>query len=799
MRRPLLLPLVLSSVVLLSSLLVYHARRARAQTGKGGACCSASYPEAPRELDFPYYSLRDGFRSSLNLVNNSPRSIDLSLAIRSLAGQALLATETIGPSAKLPIDLASFIANLGGDPTGAFAEGSIAVYYVGTIMPVVGQITVTKPAVGLIYEVEMVENDPGRSDIPSILNGLWWGLAGGRGAKIMVANTGDDPVTADAFLDFQGQRHQSAPLSFNPHETKVISISGLLGSLNASPAQAPEGGITIIQRGPNPRLIGQGRVLDPVTGFSTTLEFADPAKQKSSALHAVGLAIGKPTKDSPYGGAGTFTPHVILRNLAGTPQTVTITVEYPKGATWNSAEGPGGPSVPTIVLPGVRQGAPHGLSPNPNPADLTGQLALAPLSVGPYATVDFSLDPVMGQLPLPLPFCSIRIQYSGMPGAVIAQVASVEARSDLVVDARVANEGDGWAGSGANPWHLDKVTESILFLTNESDRPARIGFQVTADGVDYYLTRLQLAAHETRAIGIRSLRDAQAEDFTKNKIPAGATDGAVHWIRLDNVPVTGRLVVISRRAGIASSYDCCTCPCNPSYSGVTINGRDPNSSFDVLVGTTFNCTATAKYTCCNGNNTFNDVNASWLSQDATIATVDASGVVTGVSGGSTSIQASYSDNVVYFNGSTCVTQFQPMQGGSTARTRQAKWAVLVSDSVYNTVCIDSTPTVERDRTYAAYDALGAISFSQTFVLNETLTSPTACGMVTGKSESGVVQTIDQIKNCNPSCTFESNQTFNIGPDTGQKLPVKAKDCPTCPEHNGWHIYATTTGVIPSDN
>jgi hypothetical protein len=54
--------------------------------------------------------------------------------------------------------------------------------------------------------------------------------------------------------------------------------------------------------------------------------------------------------------------------------------------------------------------------PNPDPTELNGQLTLPPLAVGPYATVDFSLDAVMGQLPLPLAFCSIRIQYSGAPG-----------------------------------------------------------------------------------------------------------------------------------------------------------------------------------------------------------------------------------------------------------------------------------------------------------------------------------------------------------------------------------------------
>jgi hypothetical protein len=40
------------------------------------------------------------------------------------------------------------------------------------------------------------------------------------------------------------------------------------------------------------------------------------------------------------------------------------------------------------------------------------------------------------------------------------------------------------------------------------------------------------------------LRDAQQPDLKGNKIPVAAMDGAVNWIRLDNVPVMGRLVVL---------------------------------------------------------------------------------------------------------------------------------------------------------------------------------------------------------------------------------------------------------------
>jgi hypothetical protein len=185
------------------------------------------------------------------------------------------------------------------------------------------------------------------------------------------------------------------------------------------------------------------------------------------------------------------------------------------------------------------------------------QSPLAPVTVPPYSTQDISLAAVMSQFAAPLPFCSVRIQYSGPPGSLQAEVSSVESAGNLVVDSHVMNEGNPWAGSGANPWHLDQDTESILFLTNESGQPARIGFKVTANGgPSYFLTSLLLNPHETRAIDLRKLRDAQKPDFKKNTISAAAADGSVIWIRGDNLPVMGRLMLIHGRQGMASNYDC---------------------------------------------------------------------------------------------------------------------------------------------------------------------------------------------------------------------------------------------------
>jgi hypothetical protein len=46
--------------------------RAQAQTGQAPACCGPQHPPAPREVDFPYYNLTNGWVSTLNLVSDSP-------------------------------------------------------------------------------------------------------------------------------------------------------------------------------------------------------------------------------------------------------------------------------------------------------------------------------------------------------------------------------------------------------------------------------------------------------------------------------------------------------------------------------------------------------------------------------------------------------------------------------------------------------------------------------------------------------------------------------------------------------
>ncbi|MGH9432215.1 MAG: Ig-like domain-containing protein, partial [Terriglobia bacterium] len=665
--------------VLLCALLLFfrhslqvHAQSSAAGSGAGGASLPASTPccagEAPREVDFPYYTLRDGYQSTLLLVSDSPHPIDLSIVIYGALGHSAIAPPyTIQPQQKLAIDMGRLLAKMGLDPTGEFGQGSVGVYFEGTIMPVVGQVTISNPAQRLIHESEMVENDPGRSDIPAILDGLWWGLGGGRDARIVVSNMTSQQVKADVYLDYAGVRHPSSLLLFAPHEQKTLSVTELLTALGTSPSEAPDGGITIIGHSLVPALIAQGRITDPVTGFSTTLRFPGAETQPSNALHASGVPIGTPSKESPFAGMGDFVPHLALRNLLVAPQQVTVTVEYPQPPS-SGAAAPASPVAP-VSSPAANAGSGGASSssaprnawkvvnpPPPQPGDAddhpewgpgtgstVGTVTLAPITVAGQSTVDFSYAAVMNQLPLPLPFVSIRIQYSGQAGSMVAELASVDQRQDLVIDSKLMNEGWSWSGSGANPWHLDNQTESILFLTNESGQTARVGFMLTANGVHYYLTKLRLQPHETRVINLRSLRDAQAADFRQHQIPASASDGSVNWIRIDDVPVEGRLIVIDRHQGVASNYDCCTCPCGASLSYLTM---DPSGSWGMVPNETMQCWCYANYTDCNENELPQDVTgaATWTSLNTAVATMDGTkkGEVHAVAKGSASIKAQYS-------------------------------------------------------------------------------------------------------------------------------------------------------------
>jgi len=514
MRIPDALMRLLLATVTLAPFVGFAARPARVQQSDAKLQSEPSPPDenTPRELIYPYYSLREGYDSTLYLMDRSPRTIEYTVAFHSLSGQTVWAkARTIGPHDDVEINVKDLLEDLGVDYRGDFLEGSLSIHFKGQGNPLGGRMVVKGPHETLNMGPVWSMGEYRQNMVPVVLNALWHDLGGSRDVEATVTNITGQSVTADFHIEFGGKRHTPDALRFAPHETKHISITEALAALKLTAFQAPIGGFTIAARGGPPALVAQGKITDADSGQITALEFPLPQVQAASALHATGVPIGRPTLDSPFAGArdANFIPHLYLRNLLGSGQTLNLTIEYP------GEDGPKATTLPPIIL-------------------------------GGYTTQEMRLDDYFTYLPLPLPYCSIRIQYNGPRGSVIGELTAVNETSGMASQIGLANEGNGYVGSLSSYWSFDERTDFIVFLTNMGEKECRVGFRIEAGGATYFLTHLKLISHETKPINLRELIDKHEPDFQGSLIPANTTEGRLSYIRLDNVPMMGRVTVVPR-------------------------------------------------------------------------------------------------------------------------------------------------------------------------------------------------------------------------------------------------------------
>jgi Bacterial Ig-like domain (group 2) len=310
-------------------------------------------------------------------------------------------------------------------------------------------------------------------------------------------------------------------------------------------------------------------------------------------------------------------------------------------------------------------------------------------------------------------------------------------------------------------------------VDNPLDKCRQSKYRVTAGGVHYHLTELSLAPGETRAIDIRQLRDAGVADVKGHRIPDDAADGAVDWIRLDNVPVSGRVVVISRAGGLASSYDCCTCPCPANYSLDAVNIVP--SSFSVVAGDIYYALAYASYTNCNGDGRYSDVTTAqgvvWSSTATGIATIDTGGLVTGVAGGSSTItftMSGYKYQPVAYH---CSAQPFQAEALATATVQVPTSLRLVSTTSQGPgSCSSGSAGWDRRVIWQVLDQAGqVINKSMSVSDSIAITSPNTCGAskITGSATTDSTGRFsDHYYLCSTGCVggtcqTNANQTYTV--------------------------------------
>jgi hypothetical protein len=194
----------------------------------------------------------------------------------------------------------------------------------------------------------------------------------------------------------------------------------------------------------------------------------------------------------------------------------------------------------------------------------------------------------------------------------------------------------------------------------------------------------------------------QQPDFKKNKIPAAATDGSVGWIRIDNVPVMGRLAVIARHGGVASSFDCCVCICPAYYTEYMEMTSAPVCP--IGVGATSQQGAQAQFQVeCSQSTYYQDETdvSSWSSTNPAVFTLNSTtALLTAVGGGTADASSQGPSECSQWQslspGSCTCNNYVSADGGAGCGVR-VPWSLkvinapvpVISLSKYVTGCLDS--------------------------------------------------------------------------------------------------------------
>jgi len=143
----------------------------------------------PRELVYPYYSLREGAQSVLSMMDRAPRPVEFTVAIHSQSGRTVVSQpKTIQPAEEVDIDVKQLLNDLNMDWHGEFIEGTLSILFTGKGNPLGGRMSVEGPREKWNIGPVWTSGEYGQNMFPAKLDTLWWDLGGTRDLTLRVSN-----------------------------------------------------------------------------------------------------------------------------------------------------------------------------------------------------------------------------------------------------------------------------------------------------------------------------------------------------------------------------------------------------------------------------------------------------------------------------------------------------------------------------------------------------------------------------------------------------------------------------------
>lgn len=480
------------------------------------------------------------------------------------------------------------------------------------------------------------------------VEGLWWRRDPEVGGYVSLANVTDSSITATVQATGSGGTMLPAgTFTLAAHATQMLDLDELVGGLPGTENQA--GGIRVQYQGAMNALMVTGGLVNPREGYSAAMPFwfhnATMARPSRFTYTSTGLMHGFPNPAMGFPEGVRFKPYLVLRNTGANTLSASLALNWMSGAS------PETRSLPPAILA----------------AGQTTQYDMA------AAIANLGLRNFNGPL-------TVSVSFTGHPGDLVMATGSVDDTGTYVFEAEPQGVSQSLSKQ-LSYWTTANGFDTVLMLDNPtiSAEDLTVTFYY-GDGSGSYVLPVHLAAKGSKMVDVEVLVESQQPDANGKDFPMTETEGSA-IIRdassTEKKPVPLTLISASGVYNVQTATcgtNCVTC-CG--YSGFYVLPAE----FFCPVGWSMQCSAGG--TDCNGN-AVGLVAASWSSSDATVATIDSSGLMTAVAPGSVTMEAAF-EPVTATSGTVC------FNGGSAYCPTESPDAVS-SGSVTPSVSVSCSPT-----------------------------------------------------------------------------------------------------------
>lgn len=443
-----------------------------------------------------------------------------------------------------------------------------------------------------------------------VLEGLWWKHDSGVTGSITLSNTTNQQQTTTLTAVRPGNSAGSQQVSLAPHSTQMPSLEALEASSSAPDNHA--GGIRVEYQGAPGAILVNGGLLNESEGYSANIPFwghdLSSASVTTVTYGSAGLMLGKPdpTMMPGFPEDTTFSPYLALRNTTEKPLDVALQVNYMMGMNGS--------------------------------APVTGSLLTQHLA--PFAARQLDLQGALTAAGLKNFNGSINLSasFTGNAGDLVLATGSVDQTGTYVFE--VTPQGVSSARSkDSNYWGVANGSDAMYSLWNPTDAAQDIvATFYYGDGSGKYTLPVHLEPQASTMIDMAMLIATHQPDANGNTIPSNIQEGSAQFSSAKGKGENITLVVAGGLYNVADAtcgtvcIDCC------------------GGSGWGLVPATFNCLPGQGVSLdtlavdCHGQPLYPN---SWSSDTPSVATVDGSGNVSCVAGGSVTIYGQWVGAIMY--------------------------------------------------------------------------------------------------------------------------------------------------------